>query len=347
MGGPALPDKGGFSLVVAKYGPGGAHLWSNGYGTQMQKNTIGYTVGIDKLSNNDIIVAGSFEGHLDFGVGSSTSVNDTEDIFIVKLNSSGTPLWAKFFGGSGDDRAESVIIKNNGEIVVTGSFKNTVDFSNNGHNLTSASGTADVFLAKYDQNGNLRWARAISDQYEGYGYGIALDPNDNPVITGSFSGNADFGDGINKFASIRDIFLAKYLDQGTTSAHSWSKAIGNVGVVTLTNEGFGVAVESGGNIAITGSFKGIVNFAGDGSVIQNRLTSVGSEDIFVAKYEPDGDYIWARRFGGTDIDTGNDVAVDNSGKIVVSGSFSGTAEFNGENTTSNGVNDVFVLKLEP
>ena len=120
-------------------------------------------------------------------------------------------------------------------------------------------------------------------------------------------------------------------------SHLWSKRFGS----TSFDQGYGVAVDDSGNVVVTGSFNGTVNFGGGG------LNSAGSFDIFVAKFSgADGSHLWSKRFGSTYEDEGLGVAVDGSGNVVVTGYFWGTVDFGGGELTSAGSSDdIFVVKL--
>lgn len=106
----------------------------------------------------------------------------------------------------------------------------------------------------------------------------------------------------------------------------------------------GMARDAVGNLLIAGSFQGTVDFdPGAGSV---PLTSSGGNDIFVAKYAADGTLLWAKKAGGIGSDVATSVAVDGAGNVVVSGSYSQTADIGGTNLTSNGSTDAFLWKLD-
>jgi hypothetical protein len=93
-----------------------------------------------------------------------------------------------------------------------------------------------------------------------------------------------------------------------------------------SDEGLGVAALSDGSAVVTGRFRDSATF-GPGEPGQTNLASAGGNEIFVAKYKPDGALAWARRAGGTDADLGWGVAVLSDGSAVVTGSFSGIATF--------------------
>jgi len=103
--------------------------------------------------------------------------------------------------------------------------------------------------------------------------------------------------------------------------------------------GYGIAVDANGNSYATGSFSESVTFG------TTTLTSSGYEDIFVAKLDSSGNWLWAKQAGGTDYDDGNGIAVDDNGNSYVTGYYEGSATFGATTLTSIGSWDIFVAKL--
>jgi hypothetical protein len=208
----------------------------------------------------------------------------------------------------------------------------TVDFG--GGPLTSA-GNADIFVAKYSSAGVHQWSRRFGGTGHDFAYGIAVDGNDNFVMTGFFGwfgGPVDFGGGPLTSAGDSDVFVAKFNAAG---AHLWSKGFGGTG----SDRGQGIAVDANGNVAITGYFSLTANFGG------SPLTSAGGHDVFVAEYTSAGTPLWSKRFGDTSDDTGASVAFDRSGRVVVTGDYDGTIDFGGGGLVSVGGGNMFLAML--
>jgi len=208
--------------------------------------------------------------------------------------------------------------------------------------LTSA-GSFDIFVAKYDPNGVLVWAKQADADFP---RGIAVDSAGNSYVTGNFAGNATFGPGegnettLDSGGLFQDIFVAKYNSNGTLA---WAKKAGG----TSANDfGRAIAADGSGNVFVTGSFMGTASFDG------TMLTSAGSFDIFVAKYNTSGTLLWAKRAGGTSFsEEGKGISVDGSGNSYVTGIFGNNATFGpGEGNETilpaAGGSDIFVAKYD-
>jgi hypothetical protein len=328
FGGGSVTGQQGNNIFVAKYGFDGSYQWARTFGSVSGGSNIAYAVASD--SSGNVAITGQFQNTIDFGSGPITSNGSYPDIFVAKLSASGATLWAKGFGSTWYDMGRGIAFGTGGNVVVTGSFSNTVDFG--GGSLTSAGGD-DIFVAKYAPDGAHLWSKRFGSLNSQYAIAVALDASDNIVMTGMFYGTLDFGGGPLTSAGSTDIFLAK-LDP--TGAHLWSKRVGS----TSSDLGNGVAVDSNGNVVITGDFFGTVDFG------SGPLTSTGL-DTFVAKYSASGANLWSKRFGGTSSTPGNGVATDRSGNVGVTGNFQGTVDFGGGPLTSAGGLEIFVLKLAP
>ncbi len=115
----------------------------------------------------------------------------------------------------------------------------------------------------------------------------------------------------------------------------WAKQAGG----TRFTGGYGIALDGSANSYVVGDFSGTITFG-----TSTSLTSAGSGDVFVAKYDSAGNLAWAKSAGGTGNDVPGGIAVDGSGNSYVTGFFSGTATFGSITLTSAGTGDVFVAK---
>jgi hypothetical protein len=226
--------------------------------------------------------------------------------------------WAGGVGGTGgNDRGYSIAVDGSGNVYVTGYFENTADFDPGAGttNLTSAGGT-DIFFAKYDANGALVWAHKIGASGVDEGRGIKVDASGNVYITGYFKGTADFdpGAGTTNLTSAgeADVFFAKY---DTNGALVWAKNVGGTGV----DRGYAITLDASNNVYISGDFQVTADF--DPGAGTANLTSAGTWDGFFAKYDANGDYVWAKSLRSLGAVALYSIVVDGSGNVYVSGNF--------------------------
>ncbi len=334
FGGGPLVSAGLRDVFVAKYAPGGVHLWSQRFGSTGHED--GRCVATDASGN--VFVTGWFSGTVDFGGGPLVSAGDY-DIFIAKYSPTGAHLWSQRFGDLfGDYTSEGgygLTTDAWGNVFVSGSFTGTVDFG--GGPLVSPGGPpwdphpSNAFVAGFSPEGTHLWSRGFGDYEDDYAYSIAADANGNVLVTGSFQGSVDIGGGAMASAGSSDIFVAKY---DTAGNHLWSHRFGSTG----SDVGYSVATDGFDNLFVTGSFSNTADFGG------GPLVCAGSSDIFVAKYDPAGVHLWSQRFGGNGSDIAHSIATDESNNVLLTGSFSDTADFGGEPLVSAGSWDIFVVR---
>lgn len=343
-----LTSAGSEDIFLAKYDATGNILWAKRLGGTSTES--GAALALDASGN--IYITGFFIGTADFDPGSGvqnlTSTAANIDLFLAKYDASGNYIWAKRMGGSGSETGTALAIDASGNCYVTGNFSGTADFDPDAattQNLVS-TGNADIFLAKYNASGNYIWAKAMGSVDVDAGNGVAVDASGNSYITGLFRGTADFdpGPAVQNLlhAGAGDIFLAKYDASGN---YVWAKRIGGSG----TDNGGDVVVDASGNAYITGSFQGAnINFDPNGG--PQYLSDAGSGDIFMAKYDASGNYVWAKRMGGTTVDYCRGLAMDASDNLYITGGFSGTADFDPGtgtyNLTAAGNVDIHLAKYD-
>lgn len=246
-------------------------------------------------------------------------------------------LWAKRAGGSGGDSGTSVCQDTGGNSYATGYFQNSATF---GSQTIYASGGSnyDCFVAKADTSGNWLWAtRAGASSVGDGGESITVDAGGNCYVAGWFSGSASFGSNIFLTSSgMQDVFVAKLSATGTWL---WAKNISVAG--NYDDYGYGICADADGNCYITGRLRGNPSFG------PYSFTGYGGNDIFIAKLDTNGNWIWANLAGAGGHDYGYGIAVDPAGNCYVTGAFDGSAVFGPVTLTSAGAYDVFVAKADP
>lgn len=323
------------------------------YETINTKQLENFSVVTDIAGN--VHISGRFKGT--FSAGGFTLVSaGGYDLFVAKFNPSGTLLWLRRGGGQFDDFDNHLALDAAGNLYVTGGFQSVIDFntpSASGINELVSAGISDIFIAKYNSAGVIQWLRRGGGTGSDQGFDIAIDGNDNVYIIGSFTGTANFNTpstfGSNQLISAGtgdlDMCVAKYNSAGTLQ---WIRRGGG----TTNDVGIGIAVDPTGVVYVTGSFTLTANFNTPSASGSNELISVsnGVVDLFLAKYNTLGTLQWIRRAGGSSFDYGTDIALDATGNLYVTGTFSSTANFNtpsaaGSNElVSAGAEDILVAK---
>ncbi len=328
-GGPVSSATNATNAFLVKYSSGGAHLWSKRLSTASGLDD-GTSLAVDGQGN--VIVGGTLYQTSDFGGGPLTSAGGG-DIYLVKLTPAGAHVWSRRMGSTADDWVNGVAVDGQGNVTATGYFNGSVNFG--GATLTSAGGK-DIYLAQYSSAGAHLWSRQFGGAADDIARSVAVDGSGNIVITGNFaSSTVDFGGGALANSAGADIFLAKYTSNG---AHLWSKRFG--GGLSLAENGTAVATDASGNILLTGSVVDTIDFGG------GPLAGDGYYDIFVAKFAATGTHVWSKRTGNG---SGDDVAADPAGNVILSGDFTGTTpvNFGGGTLSSPGGTDAFLVKFGP
>ncbi|MGC9362479.1 MAG: SBBP repeat-containing protein [Candidatus Syntrophosphaera sp.] len=322
-----LTSEGEEDIYAAKLDPEGNFLWAVSAGGPSW-GEAGHGIAVDGAGN--VWLAGDFRETASFGPHSLTSAG-YGDVFAAKLDPEGNFLWAVSAGGSSHDSCYDLAVDASGNAWLTGCFRYGASFGP--HTLDSA-GNRDIFAAKLDPGGNFLWAVNAGGTDQDYAYGIAIDGAGNAFLTGYFPGTASFGDHELTSAGSTDIFAATLDPEGN---FIWAVRAGG----PSGDSGHDIAVDEAGNAWLTGYFYGTADFG------SHSLASAGYDDIFTARLDPDGNFLWAAGAGGADWDTGDGLAVDASGYAWLTGHFSGTAGFGPHFLTSCGGDDAFCAKLDP
>jgi hypothetical protein len=303
-------------------------------------------IAVDQLGN--VYAIGSFLGTVDFNPGSGitnlTSSGDI-DIFITKSDAAGNFVWAKHIGGANEDVANAIALDPLGNIYIVGRFDGTADFDPNaGTTNMLAIGSGDAFVCKLDENGILMWAAKMGGIGLDEAKSVSADSNGDVIIGGYFHLAANFNPGPGVYtltaAGGSDAFVAK-LDAG--GIFIWAERFGG----QTDDEMLDLAIDADDHVMTTGYFTGTVDF--DPGAGTSNLIATGAEDAFVLKLDVSGNFVWAKKFGGSGSEEGLGIYADDTGNIYTAGYFHTTVDFdpgpNTDNLTSAGQEDIFISKL--
>ncbi len=277
------------NIFIARYNPDSTLAWAKWAGGDFDDRANGITT----LSDDSTVVTGRFLYFMIFGKGEPNETvldckqwdEDLSDIFIARYNPDGTLAWAKQAGGKGDDRARGITTLSDNSTVVIGSFGRPATFGKGEANETVLEATEGLgfFLARYNHDGTLAWAKRAGGTSSDYGNGFTTLSDNSTVITGSFWGTAIFGEGEpNETVLVPDgdgdIFVARYNPDGT---FAWANRAGGLN----QDLGSGITTLSDNSFVVTGYFEGTATF-GEGEPNETVLESDGGRDIFIARFAP-------------------------------------------------------------
>lgn len=270
--------------------------------------------------NGDIISVGNFFNIADIQGGPAVLnlvSNGERDVFVIKYSSNGSILWAKSFGQSAIDMGKGVTTDAAGNIYIVGSFRNTVDLNPDVavSNFTS-NGDSDAFLLKLDANGNYLWAKTFGSPNFDDAQGVAIAPNGEIILTGLFTGLADFDPGSGTFGMGAQSGTESYvLKLNSAGNFLWVKGLYGIG----DDESYYVGVDATGNIYLSGNFDGTLDLDPGSGV--NNVVSAGNWDIFFLKLDASGNFLWGSSIGNTGDNYLVSFKVDSAGNLYAGGYF--------------------------
>ena len=285
-------------------------------------NDVGTSIALDTFGN--IFTAGYFTGAANLdptqsGVGTVVATNGSNNIYFAKYNSNGSFLWAKSIGGTSDDFGQEVSITTDhaGNAYVAGYFQGSQDFntSSSTTNTLNSKGSTDIFIIKYDANGNYVWANGIGGSLTEAASAIHVDANGFVFVAGYFYGTVFFNpssvvDGFLTSKGNADAFLAMYDPNGN---FMWAKQMGG----PSDDYAYSIASDQLGNIVVSGSFQATALFGAA------TLVSKGGHDGFISLFDISGTQLWSKGLGGSSDDYARSIAIDeNTSDIIVAGDFS-------------------------
>ena len=355
-----LTTAGGNDVIIVKYNTSGTAQWATHIGGI--GSDVGYGIAADS-SGNSYVTGGYVSTTLTIynsngtTFGTLTGAGVTQDVFIVKYNTSGTAQWATRLSGAGTEIGYGIATDSSGNSYITGVYGSNplTIYNSNGTTfgtLTIAGGT-DVFIVKYNTSGAAQWATRLSGTANDQGQGIAIDSSGNSYITGFYVSNpltiynsngTTFGT-LTGTGTNNDVFIVKY---DTSGAAQWATRLSG----TSADVGYGIAADSSGNSYITGSYSSnpLTIYNSNGTIFSNLTGTSTTTDVFIVKYNTSGAAQWATRVLGTGNDAGYGISVDSSGNSSITGQYGSNPltiyHSNGtifSNLTNAGSTDVFIV----
>ena len=275
FGGGALVSAGSRDVFLASFSNQGALRWARRGGSPAED----FPGGLGVAPDGSVVIGGFYNGIADYGGGPMPTAGDG-DLFVASYTNGGEHRWSRRFGGAESERFGDLAVGPRGEVVFVGVLRGTADFG--GGPLTAD--WEDVLVVGLDRDGAHRWSRRFGTAGVDQAHAVALDPDGNAYVTGSFSGSTldtrsiNLGGSMLPSVGVSDVFLASYTRDGV---HRASQSLGS----GLTDTGAGIAVDARGNVVVTGTFGAsapvpgspVMNLAGE------ALTATMGGDAFIAK----------------------------------------------------------------
>ncbi len=280
--GQAIPEADERDTLVIRLDSEGSLLWSRLLGGSGWQQFA--TVAVNQ--DGEIFVSGVSTGVLDFGGGARPSAGG-QDAFFAKLGPDGSHVFSRVFGDGQDETAWDVATAANGEVLLTGNFAGTIDLG--GGELTARGfDTKNLFIARYDSDGNHLHSQRIAGTSRLPHSCIAPASDDGVVICGSYHNTIELGD-----------ITYDTRDHSTSLADDGFLAIIDAQGDVVASHSFGgeeldgcnaVVVDSQGDIFATGNFMGVVNLGG------SDLGEAGKHGLFYSHYDAEGAHLGSKGF---------------------------------------------------
>ncbi len=324
----SLTSAGVSDVYVARYDAAMHLMWVRHiYGPA---NDQGLAIAV--TSSDAILVAGSYRQALTFSLGEPNPVtlqsNGSSDTngFLARFYADGSLDWVQDITGSGIQAVQGLSVASDGTAFVTGLLTVGAVFapSQSGETTLPSFGAEDAFVASYDVNGQLLWAKLAGGTGNEWGEAVGAHPAGGCVVTGSFSGSAIFGffevnNTVLTSAGGDDAFIARF---DSTGDLLWAKRAGG----PMAQSGRCIATTPNGAIYVTGDFESTMVFA-PGETSSTVLNAIGTADVFLARYLSDGSIDWATQVAGSSGAFGKAVATRPDESIVIGGHFKANATF--------------------
>lgn len=323
--GVAVHNAGDYDIFVAKYDPDGKLLWVRAAGSKGYD--YGHGIAVD--GRGGVFVTGALVGDGAFGDMKVVAAGGAH-LFCARYDTAGKLLWAKTAVGNARGSGHGIAVDGAGNAYVGGSGGGAGTLG--GLTLTNAAGR-DVLIAKFTPEGKVAWIHEGHGSTNAMVHEITCDRAGNVWAAGMFKGVLKLGDRTVTSHGDSDLLLTSFDPSGK---RLWTRTGGGPRV----DYGLGIATDGAGNAFLTGEFTDTAEVAGA------SITSSGSTEIYVAKFDRAGTLRWLTQAGGEKGDNAYTIVADAQGNLYLSGNISGPAKFGAHAVTSAGGNDVYLAKLK-
>jgi trimeric autotransporter adhesin len=299
--------------MLVKFNSAGVRQWATYFGGS--NNDLAYDMAVDNAGNAYI------SGYTTSTSGLTTSGSHQpifgggfSDGFLAKFNSSGSLLWATYYGGNGTDYCHAIALDTAGNVYLTGQTGSTTGMATTGvHQEARAGFGDDAYLVKFNSAGDRQWGTYCGGTGTDWGLSVTADVYGNVYIGGQTTSTAGIATaGTHQIVRNTgyDAFLVKFNGSGT---RQWGTYYGGTASVDAGDD---LITDNLGNVYMTGETQSTTGIATSGA---HQTTRGGGSDAYLAKFNTTGVLHWATYIGGTGIETGYSLAIDPTGNVYMSG----------------------------
>lgn len=308
-------------------------LWANNFGGDQDQ----YVQQLESDSEGNVFVAGRFSGQF-ITIGTEilynsgySDVDYIDDIFIAKYDQNGNVVWAKAFGGDDNDEIKKMVVDSSGNVLLLGYFYSTsVSFDN----ITLTNAENPYFMAKYDPNGNEIFVKNVGGISHPSCYDISIDEDSHFFITGiSSETSISLGDTI---IEGNGTFIANFFPNGDLI---WAKKL-------PIND---IILDPIGNSIYKAGYFYTPSISFEAVTLYNTVSNESTSDLYLAKFDFDGNLLWAKSSGGTGSDNFTKLTRDENGNLLIIASFKSPVITFGSSIVTNSnsnYDDAILLKYD-
>jgi hypothetical protein len=355
--GPAtvnLTASGLTDIYIMKQDGAGQFLWARSIGSYSPSANLNQAVSMVLDAGGNVYTTGIYAGSADFDPGPGTAIlnygGGWSDAFISKLDASGNFVWAKSYSGISEESGSEIVLDDAGNLYAYGNFSGTVDFDP-GPGVANMTATQTAgYVTKLDTAGNFVWAKMIAGTGNFLAGGLTIAASGNIYLMGNVADgpvDVDPGTGVTNIQpqGFVDACVIKLDNNGN---FGWSRQIG--GLFTIA-AGIKIAIDKLENIYPAGIYLGGIDFSTAPSM---SLSSVADEDIFMAKLDASGNFLWTKSTAGSAGAVAElySLKTDSHNNLLVGGFFKGTVDFDpgtstvSKSTPGTNVGNGFFFKLD-
>jgi uncharacterized protein (TIGR02145 family)/gliding motility-associated-like protein len=295
-------------FAITKKTSVGGNIWTASLyaGGSVTGKAFCQSITLDK--NGNTYITGYYSAQLFFNGSFVQGTNNSNQSFVIKIDSNGQLKWNKSFGGDYDDRGNAVTVDNAFNIYASGY-------------ISTGTSSSEMYIIKLDSSGRQIWDKRIKGGSQKTPSSISVDLSSNIVHCGYFAGNVDFDPGPGTFflnSTSNDAFISKIDSTGNLI---WAKKIGGQGDQRINS----LRTDKQNNIIVVGIFNDATDL--DPGINSSIVTPIGQYDAFLCKLDLGGNYLWGKSWGSVGFDQCNGIALDNLDNIYTTGSFQGTTDF--------------------